>query len=291
MPFIWAQGGKLQLGNVDAASPSAQTLGVQNVIAGTAATNGQPWTFKDSAGTYTGADGGYVWDTAPAAIADSAHTITAFTGSASPYTVTATGAPAYPVGTQITIASATPSSLNGQYTVTSSSSGQFTATTSQTGSWSSGGTAVINPTAQNPYFQAMALVKGLVVGVSGTDEGAGTVNALNGLYDGGNRVATLASPAFTGHVSYTGSSPAVSSCGSGAAIDSKATDNSGTVTVGSVATSCTITFATAYSTWNHCRVTSQSSISGLAYTYSKTAITISASVLGGDLVDYNCDGQ
>lgn len=92
------------------------------------------------------------------------------------------------------------------------------------------------------------------------------------------------------HYSYGGSAPAVSSCGSGAAIDANATDSSGTVTVGSIATSCTITFANAYSAFNHCKVTSQSSISGLAYVYTKTAITISASVLGADLIDYVCDG-
>jgi hypothetical protein len=62
------------------------------------------------------------------------------------------------------------------------------------------------------------------------------------------------------------------------------------VTVGSTATSCTITFAKAYASYNHCRVTSQSSVSGITYSYTTSAITVSASVLGGDLVDYQCDG-
>lgn len=93
-----------------------------------------------------------------------------------------------------------------------------------------------------------------------------------------------------GHLAFSGSAPAVSACGSGSAIDASATDNSGTVTVGSVATSCTVTFANAYSTFNHCRVTSQSSISGLAYSYTLSAIIVSASVLGADKFDYACDG-
>lgn len=102
--------------------------------------------------------------------------------------------------------------------------------------------------------------------------------------------STSLKPGTNNHFSYGGSAPAVSSCGSGAAIDGNATDSSGTVTVGSVATSCTVTFANAYSTFNHCRVTSQSAISGLAYTYTKSAITVTASVLGGDAFDYSCDG-
>ena len=103
-------------------------------------------------------------------------------------------------------------------------------------------------------------------------------------------LAPTASPNFSGHLRYNGASPTLSVCGTSPAIDSNATDNAGTVTVGSAATGCVITFATAYSSFNHCRVTSQGAITGLAYSYTKSAITVSASVLGGDLIDYNCDG-
>lgn len=83
----------------------------------------------------------------------------------------------------------------------------------------------------------------------------------------------------------------VSACGSGTpAIDTKATDSSGTVTTGTVATTCTVTFAKAYTTFNHCRVSSESSISGLAYSYTLSALVVTASVLGGDAFDYDCDG-
>lgn len=94
-----------------------------------------------------------------------------------------------------------------------------------------------------------------------------------------------------GHYSYTGSAPAVSACGTSPSIDSHATDASGTVTVGSTATSCTITFNVAYVTYNHCRVTSGSTLTAFAYSYTKTAITVAATALGGDLVDYECDGS
>jgi len=72
--LIWTSRGRItspasdtiQFGNVDGASPTAQTLSVQSVITGTSNTAGVLWTFKDSAGTGTGASGGYAWQTASA---------------------------------------------------------------------------------------------------------------------------------------------------------------------------------------------------------------------------------
>jgi hypothetical protein len=89
----------------------------------------------------------------------------------------------------------------------------------------------------------------------------------------------------------SGGTPTLSACGTSPSIDANATNLSGTVTVGSTATSCTATFATAFTTYNHCRVTSQSTLAAFAYTYSKTAITVTATVLGTDVFDYQCDGQ
>lgn len=94
------------------------------------------------------------------------------------------------------------------------------------------------------------------------------------------------------HKSYLGTAPAVSSCGTSPSIDANATDNSGTVTVGTVAAaSCTVTFNVAYTNFVHCRVTSQSTIASFAYSYTKTAITVAGTSLVGDLFDYECDGQ
>lgn len=104
-------------------------------------------------------------------------------------------------------------------------------------------------------------------------------------------LATLTIKGGTQHIAYGGVKPAVSACGTGSpAIDANATDSSGNVTTGTVATSCTVTFAKPYTSYNHCLVTSQTTVSGLAYSYTLSAITIAASVLGGDLLDYRCDG-
>jgi len=56
----------LHYGASDAASPVAQTLGVQGVVAGTSNTAGALWTFQDSVGTGTGISGGYAFQVAPA---------------------------------------------------------------------------------------------------------------------------------------------------------------------------------------------------------------------------------
>ena len=86
--------------------------------------------------------------------------------------------------------------------------------------------------------------------------------------------------------------PAVTSCGNTPSIDGHANNKSGTVTVGSgtIAT-CTITFAgSGYSSWNHCRVTSQTAETSFAYSYTKTVLTVTATSLTSDKIDYDCDG-
>lgn len=54
------------IGGADAASPVAQTLSVQGVIAGTTNTAGANWTFAGSQGTGTGAGGSLIFQTAAA---------------------------------------------------------------------------------------------------------------------------------------------------------------------------------------------------------------------------------
>jgi len=56
----------LRQGAPDAASPVAQTTGVQNVVAGTSNTAGVDWTMTGSLGTGTGAGGKIILRTAPA---------------------------------------------------------------------------------------------------------------------------------------------------------------------------------------------------------------------------------
>lgn len=61
-----AAAANLAFGSTDAAAPVAQTLSVQNVVAGTSNTAGANWTFAGSRGTGMGTGGAFVWQIAPA---------------------------------------------------------------------------------------------------------------------------------------------------------------------------------------------------------------------------------
>jgi len=93
-----------------------------------------------------------------------------------------------------------------------------------------------------------------------------------------------------GHLQVPGTAPTLSACGGSPSIDANASDFSGRVTVGSAATSCTVTFANAFGTYNHCNVTSETTLAAFTYSYNLSAITISATTLSADVVDYSCDG-
>jgi hypothetical protein len=86
--------------------------------------------------------------------------------------------------------------------------------------------------------------------------------------------------------------PTLTGCGTNAAVDG--TDVSGTITEGTAATGCTITFANSYSTNSttpHCTVTSQSGLS-FSYTTNATAITIvNIGPLSQTSIDYTCIGS
>jgi hypothetical protein len=174
----------LQQGAADAAAPVAQTFGPQRVLAGTTNTAGANWTFNPSIGTGTGVTGNIVFNYAPH---DTAHAVTTFTGSASPYTIgfTAGNITTYPIGTVMTVAGCTTATLNGSYTVTASSSGSVTATTSATGTGSPTTCTIIGTTSQNAVTPALT-----INGDTGTltlNSNAGFVqqNAVTNLFNGG----------------------------------------------------------------------------------------------------------
>lgn len=111
------------------------------------------------------------------------------------------------------------------------------------------------------------------------------------LYMDGTAKNYMAGALQVKNLSYIASAPTISACGTSPSVDANANNNAGTVTVGTVAAaSCTITFSAAFTTYNHCRITSQSNIAGLAYSYTLSAITVTGTSLIGDLIDYECDG-
>lgn len=117
-----------------------------------------------------------------------------------------------------------------------------------------------------------------------TEIGDGTTTASVTIGGGSNNVVVGS------HLSTTGVAPGISACGGSPSVDANASDSAGTVTPGSGATSCTITFHAAYVTFNHCRATSQASLAAFAYSYTKSVLTLTATALTG-AIDYQCDGQ
>ncbi len=85
--------------------------------------------------------------------------------------------------------------------------------------------------------------------------------------------------------------PVLSACGGGSpALSSGATDNIGKITVGTATATCTLTFAQPFTTRVNCVVQSGTTLAAFGYTYTLSALVVTATVLGGDLVDYACDG-
>lgn len=146
-------------------------------------------------------------------------------------------------------------------------------------------------------FTGTALTTGTGNVMIGRDAQGTTAASTNRIAIGSTAISPNDNTISIGNIAYwnnkSTAAPAVSSCGTSPSIDAKANNKSGTVTVGTVAAAtCTVTFAgTGYAAWNHCRVTSQSTIASFAYTYTLTTITVTGTSLVGDLFDYDCDGS
>lgn len=98
-----------------------------------------------------------------------------------------------------------------------------------------------------------------------------------------------------GHVVTSNTQAAsLSSCGGTPSLSTNSDDFSGTITVGTTATGCTLTFARPFANKPTCLVTNQSMsiTSAIGYTTSTTALTVSQAIgLSGDLIDYICVGH
>lgn len=87
-----------------------------------------------------------------------------------------------------------------------------------------------------------------------------------------------------------GKPPVLSSCGTSPALTAGSTDSSGKFTTGSGGTTCTVTFARAFTNAPFCVVSSQT-VAGLpAYSVSATAITFTTTV-ASTAYNYVCRGQ
>ena len=93
---------------------------------------------------------------------------------------------------------------------------------------------------------------------------------------------------ITGHLASRGTSPALSSCGTSPALSGTATDAKGTVTEGTSAMGCTLTFAAAYASAPDCTVSTASGTAPTSYAVSTTALTVVNASASGNRYSYAC---
>lgn len=91
-----------------------------------------------------------------------------------------------------------------------------------------------------------------------------------------------------GDLTFTGTIPTVSSCGTTPSITTGSTDSSGEVTEGATATGCTITFSTSKTNAPFCVVTFQTNLVTETYAVSTTTITLTNTSSSGTKVNYHC---
>jgi hypothetical protein len=96
--------------------------------------------------------------------------------------------------------------------------------------------------------------------------------------------------ASDGHIIASSTSPTLSSCGTAPAMTGD--DTHGRITVGSTANACTLTFQIPYSATPVCVANNEtgSVTNTFSYVPSTTGITFTETSLGGDVVDYLCEG-
>jgi hypothetical protein len=156
------------------------------------------------------------------------------------------------------------------------------------GNWNFNGSSTGNPVTLN------AISNGAwTVGLSYGSAGASTANLILVPTNGNVGIGTttpFAKLSIYGHLSTgTSTAPTLTSCGTNPSITG--TDNASTITEGTIATSCTMTFNTPFRNTPVCTITSQS---GLVFSYTKTntAITITnVGALSSTLLDVVCVGQ
>lgn len=105
-------------------------------------------------------------------------------------------------------------------------------------------------------------------------------------------LSVSATSTFGGQMGFTTSTLTLSGCGT-SATSTVGSDNAGIITVGAVATGCTLNFAPKWIQTPECTIDNQSMsiTSALAYTVTTSTIVITqATGLSGDLIDYSCNG-
>jgi hypothetical protein len=170
------------------------------------------------------------------------------------------------------------------------SSGIISATGTSTPTMSSGVLAIYG-IGNTPTFagtgeaiERLSTTNGLVLTGDGSSIDTGLGNHTGalawGVASGTTHVASLTGTYLT--------ASALSSCGTTPAISSASTDTKGTITEGTTATGCVLTFSSAYATVPDCIVTSPSGVIPTSYSVTTVALTIANVSASNDKFTYFC---
>lgn len=157
-----------------------------------------------------------------------------------------------------------------QLTASSAGGGKFLFSDTNTGgkTWQLGPGALSGSASEWNFANQTDSVIALHIGSNGNILSGGTVTS-------------------TGHLLSSGTTPTISSCGTGTPSIS-GSDNFGSVVAGTVATSCVINFGATWGAIPSCSVSSSTAISSLTVTSSTTQLTIAGTALGGDTIKWVC---
>ncbi len=124
---------------------------------------------------------------------------------------------------------------------------------------------------------------------TGTAGGAIQVAGTAPLYFASTTYGNIATLSGNGHFGFEGTPiPVASACGTSPTVVTGSTDTRGSVTEGTTATGCTVTFSAAYGTAPFCVVSSPNGAPFTSYTASTTALTIVNVSASGDDFTWVC---
>ena len=152
------------------------------------------------------------------------------------------------------------------------------------------GACVPTATASN-QISIQNLIYATGASTTGSTVGTGLVGIANSGPTATLTVGDGAGSATQGnHIAFVNTTqPALTSCGGGSpALDATGSDVAGTITEGSSATGCVLTFNKAFATAPHCTVSSSTGLASLTWTISTTLLTISNSSTSSGKVSYIC---
>jgi hypothetical protein len=133
------------------------------------------------------------------------------------------------------------------------------------------------------------VLNNLLSGIPAAPTIAGNVDQTSGIYFGSGRIGISR---HTEYSSATNNTPVITACGTTPTLGTGANDTDGTITMGTTATGCVITFGTAYTAAPNCTVTWQATpLASQSYTVSATAITLVQTSTTNNKANWHCSAN